>query len=439
MKTKTYNVLCVGNTKNRLNKIKGLKFTENINEPFELVAVFSYTEEQDFYSKLFELKKATCPIINLTGKALKRQDFELEDFTDEKWMRIEEKVISFLTKNVELQHIESSPDYNLLACLALSYTREQEIAAKWQSSVLELVDYPLLSGLRNKRIYLEELKDLKLLSSSPFEKVHICSSCSSSRLSVREECPTCNKSNLSEHSYIHHYRCAYQGTSEEFETENKLVCPKCTHELRHYGVDYDRSGNALHCEDCKDTVMDPSIGFICTDCGEHTPGETIKTVTWYDYNLTPSGQDALLNGKIPKRAFSEIFSNLKGVYNRHDFLAISLYIRESAIRYERDLTAFSISIVNMDEMRQSMSSREINLILSMLAEVISQFLRATDAVTVIDNVLFTVMNETSNDKTNMLFNRIKKEVKERIKYSIELKYEELDLLNNLKEFTGALK
>ncbi len=191
-------------------------------------------------------------------------------------------------------------------------------------------------------------------------------------------------------------------TCEEFESDNTLICPKCSRELRHYGVDYDRSGNALHCENCSNIVMEPSVGFICTDCEAHTPGETIKTINWNHYTLTPSGQSALMYGRIPKKTFSEIFSNLRGVYTRHDFLVVSFFIRENAVRYKRELSSFKIDISNMDKVRKETSNLELNLILAMVAEVISQILRTTDAVTIVGDSLFTIMNEIPPSNANIL-------------------------------------
>ncbi len=439
MKSDILNILCIGHPAQLLAPIDGLEYTEDMNASFDVIAVFPDADITALYENMFSLKKMVCPVLNLTGKPLKRQDFAFDIFIEQNWSLIETPLRALLAKIALLPDISSSPDYSLLTCLALSYTREQDLMAQWNASVPELVDYPLLSGIASQRNHLEELTALGLLSASSFDKVHICSSCQSSRLNVREECVKCNSSHVDEHSLIHHYRCAYHGVSDEFEEENKLICPKCNHELRHYGVDYDRSGNVLQCEECKEIMTEPNIGFVCADCGTHSTGDAIKVRNWSNYSLTPSGQNALITGSLPKRAFASVFEHLKGVYTKHDFIAIALFSRETAIRYKRKLSAFRIEIVNLQKMRNEMGNQELNRTLAMLAEVISEVVRTTDAVTILEDALYLLMSETSSDAAKNAFDRIDKKIKTIISYPVKLQYQEYDFFDDPKIFIGDMK
>ena len=433
------NILCVGNVDQILAPIAGIEYTGDINAPYDVVAIFPGADVNGLYENMFRQKKVFSPVINLTGSQLKRQDFAFDEFSEQNWLNVKTNMMGLLSKIAALPDMASSPDYTLLACLGLSYTRGVDITATWNSSISEYVEYQLLSGISSQRDHLEEMLVMGLLTASAFDKVHICNACQSSRLNVREECSKCSSSHLNEHSLIHHYRCAHQAVGEEFEADNKLICPKCNHELRHYGVDYDRSGNVLQCEECSEITTEPAIGFVCTDCGEHSSGDTITVRNWNHYSLTPSGQNTLITGKLPKRVFSSVFKHLKGVYNKHDFIALSLFSREGSIRYKRNLSAFKVDIVGLQKMRNEMGNQELNRTLAMLAEVVSEVVRTTDAVTIEEDELFILMPETSSDAARISFARIDKRIKGTISYPVELRYVEFDFLEEPQSFIGEMK
>jgi hypothetical protein len=135
-----------------------------------------------------------------------------------------------------------------------------------------------------------------LLARDFFERFHLCSGCNSPRLHVREECPHCHSSHLSERQYIHHFRCAFQGSEDKFRRGRKLICPKCERELCHFGYDYDRPGTMLSCENCGHASADPSVGFVCLDCGTHTNADIAASTDMFSYRLTDAGIAFALNG-----------------------------------------------------------------------------------------------------------------------------------------------
>ena len=59
------------------------------------------------------------------------------------------------------------------------------------------------------------------------DRFHACKACSSHRLNVREECPTCRSPDLAETALLHHFQCAHLGPDDAFRAGRHLVCPKC--------------------------------------------------------------------------------------------------------------------------------------------------------------------------------------------------------------------
>lgn len=135
----------------------------------------------------------------------------------------------------------------------------------------------------------KKLADGGFLVPSFFDRVHQCGGCGSSHFNVREECPECRSSNLSEEPYLHHFRCAYQGPESDFRHGDDLICPKCRREIGHFGRDYDKPGTMVICGSCGHTTSEPMVGFCCVSCGTHTDGDAIQTRDVYSYAMSEQG------------------------------------------------------------------------------------------------------------------------------------------------------
>lgn len=129
-----------------------------------------------------------------------------------------------------------------------------------------------------------------------FDRLHVCARCNSNRLNVREECSRCRSAHLSEESYIHHFRCAYQGADSEFRQGDDLICPKCRRALTNFGTDYDRPGTMSVCHNCGHADSEPAIGFMCLDCGAHSDSATTGTRDLHSYDLSDQGHNFARHG-----------------------------------------------------------------------------------------------------------------------------------------------
>lgn len=146
------------------------------------------------------------------------------------------------------------------------------------------------------RLAAERLADRGLLARRFFDRFHTCRGCGSSRLNVREECVACGSAQLRDVPLLHHFRCAHQAPEADFVRGHDLVCPKCRQHLRHYGSDYDKPGTATACGGCGALTPEPTVGFVCLDCGSRTEGDAASKRDVFTYALTSEGIAALRRG-----------------------------------------------------------------------------------------------------------------------------------------------
>lgn len=136
----------------------------------------------------------------------------------------------------------------------------------------------------------EKLASWGMLEVRFADQLNVCPACTSARLTVREECPSCRSPDVADQSIIHHFRCAEQAPESHFRQGSELVCPKCRQYLRHFSVDYDKPAVTLLCRACNHHTGEPSIGFRCLDCGRRDTAERLMTRRINSYVLTQRGR-----------------------------------------------------------------------------------------------------------------------------------------------------
>lgn len=180
--------------------------------------------------------------------------------------------------------------------LARVYVSGKRLTPHLNGNHKGLVVYNTALDPESVRATARKLVERGLLAAEFFERLQVCGTCRSSRLIVREECPECTSAEIDEATYLHHFRCAYQGPESDFRDRDDLICPKCRQELRHFGRDYDRPGTMVICAACGHAAAEPEVGFVCVDCGGHTTGEAVATRDVHCYRLTEQGIGYLEGG-----------------------------------------------------------------------------------------------------------------------------------------------
>jgi len=395
-----------------------LNYTFNFEDDFSAVLILPFAEA-GFYEQLHRHNKLLLPILNLSGSPVPRADYSAEGFSLGVVYTAMRALSRLQQRIYELPEFPISSDRNGLVALALSYTRETRLDAKWQPQISEMIDYPLLAGISQPRAVLEELAAHDLVSRKPFDRVHICAHCSSSRLNVREECPECQSSNISENNLIHHYQCAFQGEEKKFLEGRTLVCPKCHKELRHYGVDYDKPGTLFVCGDCGSTSPEPEVGFLCVDCGGHGKGDTIETRHWFNYDITADGVSAIQSGLLPHSSLASILEINRASYSRRDFYTVLKFYSSVAARYDRPLAVWALTIKNIDVLKAKIGGRGLSKVFLLVSDVIAQSLRNCDAISATGETLFALLPETDQALTEMLVQRLREQVSAQVTVDVE--------------------
>jgi Thaumarchaeal output domain 1 len=355
-----------------------------------------------------------APVVDLSGAAAPRADYtatEIGPRTLEEAVAIAAQI---LERTAELSPIPPGADAAGLLALALAYTRARPLEAAYGSSRPEIVFYPLLDTMPDARRVLEGLADAGLLRRRFFDRLHVCAGCGSSRLNVREECPACRSSHLLEATLVHHYACGHQAQEDVFRDGDALVCPKCRKRLRHYGVDYDRPGRLVVCKGCGAHASEPEVGFLCTDCGAHTPGERAAVRDWHHYDLLPEAVAALRAGALPCPNASS--SRSLPVRN---FLLLARHELEVARRYGRRI---SMGRIRIDEvkLRERLTVRDLEAVRRLIAEMVEQGVRSSDFIAAVPDGLAIMLPEATAREAEVALARLRRRLAEGIGPSLSL-------------------
>jgi CheY-like chemotaxis protein len=226
------------------------------------------------------------PIVDLSGAMGKLADAAFSVSATQTWGDLAAAVTRFAERRARLSarfRRANELDDRLLAYLFVS---DKPLAPIVDASRPSCASYAGFFPATEAAAAAERLANRGLLARKFADRFHICSACGSHRLNAREECPECRSPNLGETALLHHFKCAYQSPEEEFRSGTHLVCPKCRQNLRHYGGDYDKPGNVLHCGQCGSWSSDPAVGFSCLDCQAHTDGDAAVKRDLFSYALS---------------------------------------------------------------------------------------------------------------------------------------------------------
>ena len=229
------------------------------------------------------------PVIDLTGSLGSHADYDasLERREDGEAVR---RLIQLFHQRRAMLHRDLLTTSDLgEKLIARIFVQDTALKASYAPNSLALIGYNL--ALPSEDVILEAEKQCRssFLTREFFDRFHVCYRCSSSRLHIREECPSCRSSQLREEAYIHHFKCGNQGVEADFRRADKLICPKCRQELSHFSVDYDKPGTAILCENCGHSGSEPAIGFVCMDCSAQFDSDQAGSRDIYSYKLTDEG------------------------------------------------------------------------------------------------------------------------------------------------------
>ncbi|MYM57440.1 response regulator [Thalassovita mangrovi] len=229
------------------------------------------------------------PVIDLTGRLGAGADFDASGVGGDVAEHVTRLIDGFGDRRAALHRDVARSEDIGDKLLARIHVSGADLIPRLDGNRKGLVGYNLTLAPETVRAAAGKLVGRGLLAADFFERLHVCGNCRSARMIVREECPSCRSAQIEETSYLHHFRCAYQGPEADFRTGDDLICPKCRVELRHFGRDYDRPGTMLVCQSCGHAAAEPAVGFVCADCGTRSEGEAVATRDVHLYRLTRDG------------------------------------------------------------------------------------------------------------------------------------------------------
>ncbi|AFL74934.1 hypothetical protein [Thiocystis violascens] len=352
------------------------------------------------------------PIVNMTGRACPRADFSApmpsRSALREGWTAIDE----IRAKLRLLPPLPEGEDRDPLTLCYLAFSRDGQLNGVIDPHVEEMVSYPLLTGIPGSRDILESLAESGLFERRFFERLLLCERCGSARALAREVCPSCNSANLEEIQIVHHYRCGHQASRSEFDDGENLICPKCRHRLRHYGVDYDTPGEMQRCRTCGKTAAEPLVSFLCADCSHETRGVDIQTREYSHYRLTKAGELAAEEGRLPGREIEELLSRLAGWRSPHNLALILESIHRVHTRYERPYTVVSIPVPDLEQARQELGATGITRLRRALVDMLRESLRSADFVALHEGRIVMLLPETDPANGEAVMKRLSQQIRE---------------------------
>lgn len=314
--------------------------------------------------------------------------------------------------------IEALPDFSQrtntnIAFKILRYllTREIDLTPYRSSLTIYGLHYPeieIFLGRKDESIFniLDFLEEQRLLYSSFFEKTHICNQCRSSFLNFQEVCPQCSSADLHSESLIHHFSCAHVAPEPDFKQGPTMVCPKCSKQVTHLGVDYDRPSTVFECNSCQFTSQDPLISTTCFHCGAKSTPEDLIIRTIKSYEITGLAENAAVYGL--DTLFKRILSKEIKILPLHAFKTVLGLEIERIKRYKISTSSLVLfQLTDMDKLYLQLGRRTKD-IFGEMSLIVKSVLRTSDITTSLNESTFlSLMPETPIQGAEIALTRLK--------------------------------
>jgi len=272
--------------------------------------------------------------------------------------------------------------------------------------------YPILS-VNFKRF--EEYKVLEILEyaekkdifkSKHEDKVYLCIKCKNSFLNYRESCPKCSSTDLSTTELIHHFKCAYIGPESDFNKTNntQLTCPKCSSNLKHIGIDYDKPSVVHSCNNCYHEFQDLSVKAKCMSCGHENDVEHLISKEIKHFYITKKGELSVVSGFEDN---IKEYDLIEGTVDEKVFTSIcNLELERNKINKNESSYAL-LSLQNSFELLNEISSDEKQLVVLQCIQFIKKELRIIDTIYV-ENIsnIHILISEINTDNCKTIFHKI---------------------------------
>jgi len=162
--------------------------------------------------------------------------------------------------------------------------------------------YPVVEAIvgppSDVEVFLKQLFKEGILERELYDKAIHCPNCKSANVSVRYRCPYCESFNIQKSALIEHVPCGYIDTEERFQTDDKLVCPRCNKKLTKVDKDYRKAGVWCNCNECSKSFDIPTTSHFCRNCQKDFMFEDAICKDAHSYKLSSQAMNEVSLGWV---------------------------------------------------------------------------------------------------------------------------------------------
>ncbi len=246
--------------------------------------------------------------------------------------------------------------------------------------------YPLIEDLSIESDPLHIIKHLNQYTTEDYfqskitDKVNVCYECQGSFLNFSECCTKCNSLDLTSEELVHHFRCAYVGPQSDFMKDEKMICPKCDHQLKHIGIDYDKPSEIHTCKSCNHSSQETKMKAKCVDCCKENELDQLSTFEICKYEPTEKLK-SFATQSVQKSDFGDMQSSPSSEFlnmGAYNLLKSHESRRASSLNmapYEMIISIDNVLLAQLNHGMQKALTEELSMI-------IKPYLKDTDLIAV---------------------------------------------------------
>jgi diguanylate cyclase (GGDEF)-like protein len=253
---------------------------------------------------------------------------------------------------------------------------------------------------------LETLAEMDCVARELVDQVDLCPYCLHDNLRLRKLCAHCGSSLIVKKDVLHHFHCGWAGVEEEASKGTDLVCPECERQLRHLGVDYERTSQSFFCTACRQIFTEPVEEFLSPNCGRQIAKDGTMVHPVFAYSITATGLEVARRGTFEGVPIS------RGIIDRDLNIYRSEYIDKRFLelvnRYLRYKAGFSLALITVDGFEEYVASNGhlvAGELMKVLASVLKGETRGVDLPGIKDPSTFMLLLPQTGHKGAMVFAR----------------------------------
>ncbi len=320
----------------------------------------------------------------------------------------DQKRIQLLGEMIKTEVMVLKPVYNTLSTIGYSYP----FAAK----ILEVPE-------GTEIFHLDLLAERGCFQKEFFDKILLCPHCKNCNLNIRETCTQCKSPHLKVIEMLHHYRCAYIGTEDEFKKGIDYLCPKCHKELKHIGVDYEKPGENYLCEPCHAYFPEAQTVAQCRACAQIFDVDQAHRQVIWTYLVTEKAREIVNEGSFTEEDYEGLLIDPEvGIYNlRYLRSEFSQEVKRCQV-FGRPVSLLMFEFDQYDEILKTQGEATAQRLLKTLTIAIKENLRAVDIPARYNlNTLVVLLLEVDREKSLQILERIRPKILSALPTGIHLK------------------